>query len=282
MSLFLKIHVGLDGNRSQFTTTSTSEVFRFWNCRLGSLELVKEKGAELKKQNFRQNWAFLNPFSLPLLPAPVYLSTHCRSWIEVIWLEKCYTSDFRNGLQVAEQLHDQNMSASTHLVSNASLFSLVDALRMLWSQSKQFVIGDHYNVVDIFSMSLSASMSSFLVGYWLLQLHLVRTVDDGRPEFQPRPLTLQLHKMDNNSIRCYQKSLCNFIYFLNLPNMFANESDLPQTRRAVFLLHTRARKTKTPFQTYSFFYFNNFQWFRFFWERARNTKTPFQTNSFLF
>ena len=66
---------------------------------------------------------------------------------------------------MAEQLHDQNICASTHLVSNASLFSLVDALQMLWSQSKQFVIGDHYNVVDIISMSLSASMSSFLVVY---------------------------------------------------------------------------------------------------------------------
>ena len=66
---------------------------------------------------------------------------------------------------MAEQLHDQNISSSTHLVSNASLFSLVDALQMLWSQSKQFVIGDHCNVVDIISMSLSASMSSFLVVY---------------------------------------------------------------------------------------------------------------------
>ena len=37
-------YIGLDVNRSQLTTTTTSEMFRFCNCRLGSLELVKGKG----------------------------------------------------------------------------------------------------------------------------------------------------------------------------------------------------------------------------------------------
>ena len=90
--------------------------------------------------------------------------------------------------------------------------------------------------------------------------HLVRSVDAGRPELQPLPLILR----NIGDLDCWKN--CEELCILHSSiwsawngkeyNFYTDRTrgwfcsikicDLPQTRRAVFLLHTSARNTKTP------------------------------------